>query len=292
MPYRGAHRRLKQDDEILARLEAERTAKQTAVPGQPEPTAEEVQEAPDLVVPAVGAEEESWKKRYADLRRHMTAKDNEWKAKFAELEAKLSQTATREMQLPTSEEDIAKWAEAYPDVAKIVEAIAMKQADARAKQVEEKLKVTERKAAELAKREAEMELKKLHPDVDALKNDRAFHEWAEKQPKTVQWMIYASPNFRDCASAIDLFKAQTGWGKPVEEPKRGPGRPRKEDAAVAVRVPSAVGEGQVQDSPKTRTWKESEVARLNARDFDRYEADIIAARREGRFVYDQSGASM
>jgi len=67
-------------------------------------------------------EEKSFKKRYGDLRRHMSEKDKEWQERFEKLEKGGTIVA------PKSDEDIEAWASEYPDIAGIVETIATKKA--------------------------------------------------------------------------------------------------------------------------------------------------------------------
>ena len=88
---------------------------------------------------AKSPEDESFKKRYGDLRRHMQktteAKDKE----LADLKKQLAAATKKEMKLPKTDEEIDAWASEFPDVAKIVETIAMKKALEQNKEIEERL---------------------------------------------------------------------------------------------------------------------------------------------------------
>ena len=103
--------KLKKDEEELEQLIAEQRGE----------TKEEEQEAEP-----VGAEEKSFKKRYGDLRRHMQEKEKSWDEKFKQLEGQLKDVTQKEIKLPKSDDDIEAWATQYPDVAAIVETIAIK----------------------------------------------------------------------------------------------------------------------------------------------------------------------
>jgi len=290
MPYRGMHRRNLDDNSEIEALERQRQAKQTMAPGQVEPTPEEVETDPNLTEPAQPGEDSLWKKRYGDLRRHMAVKEREFNEKIEQLEVQLREASEKALQLPTSEEDVKRWAEQYPDVAKIVEAIAMRKADERAKAIEMRLQEAEKRAKEAARREAEARLRERHPDLDKLRESAEFHAWAQKQSPLIQAALYRSPNWEDCAAAIDLFKSQTGWG----QQKRGPGRPRKEEAeaaAQAVNVPSARTVPDPNGTAGKKVWRESEIRRLRPYEWEKFEKEIEAARREGRLIYDVSGAA-
>ena len=70
-------------------------------------------------------EEKTFKKRYSDLRRHQQKQAEDFKKKIEGLETQLSEATKKQIKLPKSDEDIEKWAEENPDVAAIVETIAI-----------------------------------------------------------------------------------------------------------------------------------------------------------------------
>ena len=74
----------------------------------------------------LSAEEKSFKKRYGDLRRHSQQKELSFQKQIDELKEQLTKSTEKQIKLPTSEADLAEWAKTYPDVAKIVETIAIK----------------------------------------------------------------------------------------------------------------------------------------------------------------------
>ena len=72
-----------------------------------------------------------YKKRYDDLKRHYDKKLEDWKKEREGLEAanKVSDTG---VQVPTTPEEITEFRQKYPDVYKVVEAVASMQAEQRA----------------------------------------------------------------------------------------------------------------------------------------------------------------
>ena len=100
-----------------------------------EPEQKEEQEAEPT-----NAEEKTFKKRYSDLRRHQQKQAEEFKKEIESLKSQLSVAAQKEMRLPKSDEDIEKWAEEFPDIAAIVETIAMKKAREQNTALEERMK--------------------------------------------------------------------------------------------------------------------------------------------------------
>ncbi len=118
--------RLKKEEEELEQLMAEQKG-----------------EAPEQEAEPANAEEKSFKKRYGDLRRHQQEKEKELSAKIEALQAQLSEATKKEINLPKSDEDIEAWAAKYPDVAAIVETIAIKKAKEQAAVLEERVRAVD-----------------------------------------------------------------------------------------------------------------------------------------------------
>ena len=159
-PY-SREEKLKQEEEELQELIEEQ--KQDASPE------EEVEEEP------TNAEEKTFKKRYSDLRRHQQKQTDELKAEINNLKIQLEQSTKKQMQLPKSDEDIESWAKEYPDVAAIVETIAIKKANEQQASLEERVKALDDMQQSVSKQRAETELLQMHPDFDEIRNDDDFH---------------------------------------------------------------------------------------------------------------------
>jgi methylphosphotriester-DNA--protein-cysteine methyltransferase len=113
-----------------------------------------------------GAEEKTFKKRYGDLRRHAQKKEQDLQKQIDELRTQLEASTKKEIKYPKSEEELGQWMTQYPDVAKIVETIAMKKAHEQASEFESKFKQIDDMKAEAMREKAEAELMRLHPDFD------------------------------------------------------------------------------------------------------------------------------
>ena len=256
--------RLKRDEEELEQLLAEQKG-----------------ETADVEPEAVGAEEKSFKKRYGDLRRHMQQKEHEWSDKFSKLETQLTEATRKEMKLPTSDEQLDAWMRKYPDVAKIVETIAIKTAQEQAAELETRVKAVDEMRENAAREKAEAELMRLHPDFDDIRDSDDFHEWAEEQPKWVQDALYENNNdARSAARAIDLYKADKGIGKKKASSSR--------DAARSVGTRDS--RSRPEDTQKGAIT-ESQVASMSAREYEQRSDEIMEAIRTGSFVYDLSGSA-
>ena len=228
----------------------------------------------------VNAEDKSFKKRYGDLRRHVQEKEKTWEDKFAKLEAQLEQATRKEMRLPKSDEDIEAWATKYPDVAAIVETIAVKKAREQSQGLEERVKEIDEMRANAAREKAEAQLMQAHPDFGKIRDSDEFHEWVEEQPKWVQDALYENDSdARSASRAIDLYKADMG----IKTKKTSNNR----DAA------RSVGNRSERSAPDTESkvgvFSESQVNKMSSQEYEKLSDEIMESIRTGKFVYDMSG---
>ena len=229
------------------------------------------------------AEEKTFKKRYGDLRRHTQEKEREFQKQLDDLKEQLAKATKKEMKLPKSDEDLEAWANEYPDVAKIVETIAMKKAREQAEQLEARLQKIDEMSVEAKKEKAEAELMRLHPDFDEIRDSDDFHEWAEEQPKWVQDALYENDNdARSAARAIDLYKADRNIGKKDTA---------KNDKSAAMDVGTKSTKTKVDSTESGKKIRESDVQKMSAEQYEKQADTIMEAIRTGNFIYDVSGSA-
>jgi len=264
-PY-SKDEKLKKDEEELEQLLDEQ--KQDA-------STEEVEEEPTT------AEEKTFKKRYSDLRRHQQKQTEELKTEINALKSQLEQSTKKQIKLPKSDEDIETWAKEYPDVAAIVETIAMKKAAEQSASLEQRVKALDDMQQDVSKQRAETELLQMHPDFDEIRNDDDFHAWADEQPKWIQDALYENDNdARSAARAIDLYKADRNLTTKKTNNK---------DAAKSV---STKGKrNKPVENESSSFLRESEVQRMTAKEYESRSDEIMEAIRQNKFVYDLSGSA-
>ena len=268
-PY-SQEERIKRDEEELEKLKAEQK-------GETEKVEETEEEKLEKEKPA-NAEEKTFKKRYGDLRRHTQQKEKDFQKQIDELKNQLDTATRKEMKLPKSDEDLETWAKEYPDVAAIVETIAIKKAKEQSQVLEKRIKEIDEMSIEASKEKAEVELLKIHPDFSEIREDDSFHEWADEQPKWIQDALYENNNDeRAAARAIDLYKAD----KSITTKK-----PISKDAAKAV---NAKSERLALDNDTSGAIKESDVQKMSAQEYEKRSDEIMEAIRGGKFIYDLSG---
>ena len=227
------------------------------------------------------AEEKTFKKRYGDLRRHVQQKEQDFQKQIDTLKTQLSESTKQNIKLPKSDEDIETWAKEYPDVAAIVETIATKKAMEQAKTLEDRMLSINEMQNTAVKEKAEVELLRFHPDFNTIRDSDVFHEWAEEQPKWVQDALYDNDNdARSAARAIDLYKSDKGITKKVEPTN---------EAAKSVNPKAERSEPAIKDTKGV--FKESQVEKMSAQQYEKNADAIMESIRSGRFVYDVSGSA-
>lgn len=227
------------------------------------------------------AEERSFKKRYGDLRRHTQEKERSYEDRIKKLEEQLSESAAQGIKLPTSDEDLDKWAAEYPDVAAIVETIAIKKAREQSKDLEDRVKAIDEMRYEATREKAEAELMRIHPDFGEIRDSDDFHEWAEEQPKWVQDALYENTeDARSASRAIDLYKSDKGIAKTKS-------KNTDKDAAKSVGTKSTRTRPETDET--SNYLKESQVNKMSSQEYEKYADDIMESIRTGKFIYDISG---
>jgi len=294
--YLSNEERIKKDEEELLAMKKEAlgiTDEESTEdkPSSEEPEAEPVQaesdtkqeEKPEAKAQEeddLGAEEKNFKKRYGDLRRHSQKKEEEFNAKIAALEAQLNKAAKQELVLPKTDEELEAWTKEYPDVAAIIETIADKKSKNAAEAIEARMAELEELRIDAQKEKAEAELVKIHPDFIEIREDDTFHNWAKDQPKWVQDALYENvDDAKSVARVIDLYKIDKG----ITNKKKA--KPAEKAAASSVKTKSAA---TPEPDEAAGYIRESEVAAMSIKEYEKRQEEILDAQRNKRFIYDVS----
>jgi hypothetical protein len=270
--YRGKYRNEVYDDD-----EDEVTEDPEAQAAEATPDADE-----NFAKPQEGSDTD-YKKRYDDLKRHYDTKIEEFKHEREELlkaQQAGADSGLNASELPKTPEELEDFKTKYPDVYAIVETVSSMQAEQKLESLKQEVDSLRGREKELEVKSAYKELISAHPDFTELKTDPKFLSWLDEQPASIADGIYK--NNKDSKWAIrvvDLYKADNGISRKTR-------KARDADPAAAVGKPTAknvVGEAH---SDK-KVWKASEIGKLKAWQFEKFEKDIDAARAEGRIDYSQ-----
>jgi hypothetical protein len=236
---------------------------------------------PDPEPKTVSAEDETWRKRYGDLRSHAQKQEDALKARVKELEERVAND--KKAAPPKTQEEVLAWREKYPDLFDTFRTIILGELEETKTKYDERFQELDAREYEMARKKAYSEVVKAHSDFPELINDEDFQNWLD-DPKTPAWAIHAlRENDTDSSiaiDAVDFYKLKT-TKKTRKEPD-----PDTRDAALGVKTSSkaSVPSGQ-------NEWSESKVEKLNNRDYAKYAEEIDAAMAAGKFTYDISGAA-
>ena len=245
-------------------------------PDASEETAETTdQKATPIAERPAKAEDRVFKKRYDDLKKHYDSTINKHKDELHSLRVQL-ESSTKQFVPPKSKDELEAWRKEYPDVYDMVETIAMDKATTQTAELEGKYKNLQIQQEQIAKEKAEVELLKLHPDFNDLRQKDDFHEWAANQDPTIQgWLYENTSNSKLAARAIDLYKMDRGESTLTKKEEKDV----KKEAAKAI---SKTKKATDSDIPKKRIWTTSEISKLKPHQFEKFEKEIDLARLEGR----------
>jgi len=226
-------------------------------------------------------QEHDYKKRYDDLKTYYDQKLNDWKQEKETLsaQANVAEKVQQEQAYapPKTKEELAQFKEKYPDVYQVVETISHEMADQKTAELKAKINELTEKEQKLIVQSAFKQLNSVHPDFNEIKATPEFLAWLEEQPATIADGI--RKNNTDAKWAIrtvDLYKADVG----ISSNKTRAVSNRKLDAAQAVLKTKTNPARSA--SGNTKVWNMSEIQSMKPWDFEKYEADIDAAMRDGR----------
>ena len=266
--YRGKYREEVYDDDDQETTEVE--AQQEEV--------EEQESNESFVEAKQDTSDHDYKKRYDDLKKHYDDKVRSFKEREKELEAAISQAPQQGISLPKTAEELEKFKEEYPDVYGVVETIASMKAAERSSSLEQEIETLREREKETTVQAAYRELTRNHPDFDEIKTDEKFLTWLQEQPESISDGIYKNnTDARWASRVLDLYKADQGISKKKQSKSN-------EAAATAVRSSKAKDISSEATGDK-RIWKASQIAKMKPWEFEKHEAELDAARSEGRIDY-------
>jgi len=224
-------------------------------------------------------ESHDYKKRYDDLKRHYDEKVNEFKQEIATLKELTQQKVVSMPQgvaAPRTQEELEEFKERHPEIYEMVQAVSTMQTEAQVSELRNELGTIKEREKQLEKQKAYEELLRLQPDFDTLKANKDFLSWLEEQPASISDGIYKNnTDARWAARVVDLYKADKGLNQK---------KTKSSSAAEAVtRTPAREVKTNATDGK--RVWKASQIAKMKPWEFEKNEAELDAARAEGRIDY-------
>ena len=260
------------------RSEPEATAQQSNPEGSTENTAATMDKVQDsaLNVETNPYNKVDYKKRYDDLKRYYDRKLGEWTSKENDLKTQLRENRPK-YQPPKSKEELEAFKTEYPDIYGVVETVSHLQSENQMQTLQEEVESLKKRNEALAQREAQLELGRLHPDFNEIKESDDFHSWADSQPMEIKsWIYENNSDGKLAARAIDLYKKDRGLGSDKKTETKTATQNQGADLLVKTRE-----QVQVPQSNEV-VFNRSEIAKMSDEEFMQYEKDIVKAQREGR----------
>ena len=242
-------------------------------------TSDKVEDSPLSNVEAKPYTKVDYKKRYDDLKRYYDRKLGEWSNKEGDLKAQLRDNRPKYTP-PKSADELSAFKKDYPDIYGVVETVSHLQSQTEMKGLQEEVNSLKKANTALSQREAQLELSKLHPDFNQIKESDDFHNWADSQPMEIKsWIYENNSNGKLAARAVDLYKKDRGLGldKKATEDKRV-----TQGADLLVKTNE-----QIQPPTNNKViFKSSDFEKMSDAEFERNEKSILMAQREGRITRD------
>ena len=126
-----------------------------------------------------------YKKRYDDLKRYYDKKLGEWTSKEGDLKSQIRENRPKYTP-PKSVDELNAFKKEYPDIYGVVETVSHLQSQHEMKDLQEEVSSLKKRNESLAQREAQLELAKVHPDFNQIKESDDFHNWADSQPMEIK----------------------------------------------------------------------------------------------------------
>lgn len=233
----------------------------------------------EVVEKETSTEDESWKKRYSDLRSWSDKEINKLKADYKNMQLQLAATAEKNS-IPATEDEVREWMEKYPLVGKIVESIAMKKVASAKEETNSKFEELEGELKKARLKEAYAMLLRAHPDFEDLKKSTDFQDWIEYEASdSSKRALYDGEDWKAARDAINAYKAEKNIA--------GSKPSKTNSAAASIKTSSSVtptsgstkykfSESEIEQKSKVPGW------------FDKNEDAIMDALRKGEVLMDLS----
>lgn len=216
-----------------------------------------------------------YEKRWKDLKKYHDEAIRAEREKNEALQRKLEEATTQRIAPPKTLEELELLRQNMPEFWDAVDSLIIHRQGAVDKTIADKLKKLEDERENHRKEKERDKLLAKHPDAaEILREDNdAFMAWVVTQSQGVQ-ALFRSDYADDVIEGLDLYKLKTK--KQTQKP----------DVDASKAIPSSSKNAIPSDNK--RVFRESEIKKMTAREFNALEAEIDQAALEGRIIYDLS----
>jgi hypothetical protein len=229
-------------------------------------------------------EEETYKKRYDDIKTYLNRKEDSFKSELNEKDEKLrllneelAAFKNAEKLKGINEPALNAWKEKNPEMYDLFVSIARKEGISTVEDLDKHTSKIENKIKQIEEREALAEIMEIHPDALGIRESNEFVEWYKKQSRGIQGLFADGATPTDVVEGLTLYKNKMGI-------KTETNRSRKGKAAQTVDTKEAV---EIVDNSDKDLIFESQLLKDGFYEANKEKVD--KAEREGRIVLDISG---
>lgn len=224
--------------------------------------------------------EVDWKKRYSDLRRMQSEQEANYKQRISQAERQIEGFKNGTLRPPKTEDEIEEWKTQYPEFSDVLESWM-------SRLVEDKTQDLKKQSIEIKREKALLDLRKKHPDAEAIFADQDFHTWLAEQSEAEKNYIYKSFDVKNASFVLDKYKFENNKVTKAEVDDAFDPR----DAAKSVRTRS---ETKVNSDSDGYLFSESQIEEMDKKDprwWDANEDKILDAQRRGKILMDITGGA-
>ena len=253
----------------------------------------ELEKKPDTnpdeeVIEKSSGDNTNWSKRYSDLRSYADKQINDLKKQLAEKDKAIAEN--KKTELPATEEEFEAWLQKFPDVARMIETLIVKKSPGVPQEIVREIETLKEDRYALARERALDDLLKIHNDFFDIRETEDFKNWFEEKRLSrskIDQQIYSAVYEQDtdgleAARAITEYKNAKGLIKKTKD--------KLEDAAFVPQGRSSQTRPNAEDTNKAYKFSLSQIEKMNIREYEKLEAEIDQARREGKILDDLGAA--
>ena len=226
-------------------------------------------------LPATTEEEQTYRKRFTDLKSHYDKTTHEQRLRIAALERQVSEEGNL---APQTEAELEEFRQKNPDMFATMEALLNQKNSSMS---EEQVTELREEIASIRQEKAVAVIQSKHADFYDVVSSSSWTSWLAEQPEHIQNMVKGNTDYAaSFTRAIDLYKFDKGVVSTAPS-KSNSNNTTTQQAPSAADAISTRGTGEVSDSNK-RIWTTTEIDKMSLNEYEIFQEDLALAQKEGR----------
>ena len=231
-------------------------------------------------------EEENWKKRYGNLRTHAQKEKQAFENRIANLETQVQEVSKENTNIPVDPEQFKEWVNTYPTVANNVKLLIQDEIKSLKEDINKTKDTIKERDAQSQVQAAKVKFNQMHPEFyggdNPIVKDKKFLDWLNEKEEAgnpSHKKNFEGNNIQLASDSVKLFKLETGYGEKKPKQKANSNGGADSIKSRSQSAPSYQNTGEYQ-------FTESQISKMNPREFDRLEKEIDDAYSKGLVLRD------